>query len=435
MNIKNLPRWSVPLIILAIAFIMLALLIATKPAPPTTTSKEKAWQVSVQEVIFVDAKPQLELFAKSESPHSAQLKATLSAEVIALDALEGDTVEAGQTIIQLDPREASWKVQQRQADVDELKARILAENNRFDADRTSLGNEQKIYEIAKKASDRQARLRESNLVAQERYDIAASQAAQSLLAITQRKQSIADHPARLSQLKASLSRAMAFLNQAKFELEKSKIQTPFKARITALHVAPGERVQAGQLLAEVFDADHIELRAQMPNTSAHVIESALARGEEIDAHSGTRTFKLSRVSGKASASHGGLDAFFIPTDQSTTVALNESLMLQVELPEVEQVIALPRSAIYGSNRIFVVQEERLKSVLVDVVGQRFEHNSPDIVFVKTEELKAGQHIITTQLPNAINGLKVEVRGSIQDPSLVKAQAEKPDTRTKAESNE
>lgn len=428
MNIKNLPRWSIPLIILALAFLVLALLMATKPSPPTTTSIEKAWQVSVKNVQFVDAEPQLKLFAKSESPNSAHLKSTLSAEVLGLEALEGDVVAAGQTIIQLDAREASWKVQQRQADVDELKARITAETNRFEADQQALLAEQKIFEIANKASERQAKLRESNLVAQERYDIAASQAAQSQLAITQRKQSIADHPARLKQLEASLSRAKAFLDQAKFELEKSKVQTPFKARITAIHVAPGERVQAGQLLAEVFDADHIELRAQMPNSYAHHIENALDRGADINAYSGTRSFKLARVSGRASSSHGGLDAFFVPTENTSTIALNESLTLKVNLPTTERVVELPRSAIYGSNRIFLVQEERLQSLLVEIIGQRFEENSIDKVLVRAPELQEGQQIITTQLPNAINGLKVEVRGSAAK-SAAEPQA------SKAESNE
>ena len=81
------------------------------------------------------------------------------------------------------------------------------------------------------------------------------------------------------------------------------------------------------------------------------------------------------------------------------------------LPSIENVFSLPVSSIYGSNRIYRVEDERLAAVKVEKLGSQYI-NDNQFVLVRSEKLKAGDEIITTQLPHAVSGLKVEVHNTV-----------------------
>jgi len=79
----------------------------------------------------------------------------------------------------------------------------------------------------------------------------------------------------------------------------------------------------------------------------------------------------------------------------------------VTLPPLQNVATLPLSAIYGSNRIYRIENERLQSINVTILGKQFSStDAQDRVIIQSKALKNGDIIATTQLPTAISGLKV-----------------------------
>jgi hypothetical protein len=63
------------------------------------------------------------------------------------------------------------------------------------------------------------------------------------------------------------------------------------------------------------------------------------------------------------------------------------------------------------DRIYRLDEGRMTALDVERIG---EYRGPDgsvQVLVRSAALRAGDQIVTTQLPNAVNGLKVEVMES------------------------
>jgi len=99
----------------------------------------------------------------------------------------------------------------------------------------------------------------------------------------------------------------------------------------------------------------------------------------------------------------------IPVIEDRTQALNKSLRVILELPKHKDVIALPISSIYGTNGVFRVNDGRLESLTVSPVGYQYQQGKADKVLVIAEAINDGEKIITTQLPKAINGLKVTVQ--------------------------
>lgn len=84
------------------------------------------------------------------------------------------------------------------------------------------------------------------------------------------------------------------------------------------------------------------------------------------------------------------------------------LTLRVELPPEENVVALPFEALYGLDHIYRLADGRMAALTVERVGERREVEGQTRVLVRNPELVAGDRVITTQLPNAITGLKVTV---------------------------
>jgi multidrug efflux pump subunit AcrA (membrane-fusion protein) len=418
-------KWLLPVLILIIAVLIITALVATKPQPPKKETTEKSWLVSSEPLKFRSVSPNIALLGHVESPFDSKLSAAINSDVLSVPVRDGQIVSQGQVLITLDAREIKLYVAQRQADVDELSAQIIAENNRYNSDKSSLVEEQKLLDIATQGVKRQLKLQKSKLGSQERVDSAETLRAQKSLSLNARKLNIADHPSRSNQLTAGLNRAQTLLSDAKIDVERTLIIAPFDGVITAVNVAPGERVQLGQTLVSLYDRKNIEVRAQLPNRYVALVKASLAQGDLIQASTEsygiTNQLELKRLSGQANQSTGGIDALFtplIPTELkpsvlqttetlSSTLILNSTLKVQVTLPPLQNVATLPLSAIYGSDRIYRIEDGRLQSINVTILGKQLSSTGgQDRVIIQSNALKDGDMITTTQLPTAISGLKV-----------------------------
>jgi len=97
-----------------------------------------------------------------------------------------------------------------------------------------------------------------------------------------------------------------------------------------------------------------------------------------------------------------LDTSFAPEPGRT-------LSLKLNLPVIDQLIPLPPVALYGTDRVYRVTDSRLEAVKVEHYGDRLSDTGEPQVLVRSAALQAGDQIITTQLPNAVSGMLVEVR--------------------------
>lgn len=406
-------KWKFPLIIILVCAGIIFLLIASKPSPPKVSTEEKAWRVDVESLQFSSHHPTLSLLGSVTSPFKAELSAVIQADVLSVPVREGDSVSKGQKLLSLDKRDIQSRVTQRQADLDELEASMDAETNRYRADLKLLEDESRLLQVSRDAFARQQRLKSSNLVAQERLEQAESQVATSALAVTARKLAINDHPNRMRQLEARISRAKALLEEAQRDLQRSELVAPFDGVITSVMVAPGERVQVGQALVRMYDLEQAEVRAQIPDKYLPIVRQALNEGQTVlasaQSHEGRLEFELARLAGQTNAAAGGLDAFFRPMETGLPLILNSTLRLEARLPALDNTFTLPVSSIYGTDRIYRIEQGRIQAINIRQRGTMTDANGRTRVILDRGELETGDRIITTQLPNAISGLKVELK--------------------------
>lgn len=411
MSLSPLVRRILPLLILAAGVIGFLILRATAPESPPMAVGERVWRVNTETVTPATLAPSLSLYGHVTTPRTANLRAAVEADVLETPGEEGRRVEAGQVLVRLDDREIGLLVTQREADVADIRAQISAERLRNARDREALKHDEALLEIAWRNVERAQDLLSRNLGSQSALDEARRAHELQALAVNARRLALEDFQARLAQLEARARRAEALLEDARLDLERTRVRAPFAGRVSRLAVAPGDRVRIGDPLATLFDADALEVRARIPALYLPVVRRGLDAGEPLSARGEIDgehvVLELSRLAGEAPATGAGVEGLFRITEGGEHAPLGRFLTVHLRLPEAADVVALPFEALYGIDRVYRIEEGRMRAITVERRGEWLDDNGRERVLVYSPEIRDGDRLVTTRLPNALDGLRVE----------------------------
>jgi multidrug efflux pump subunit AcrA (membrane-fusion protein) len=161
----------------------------------------------------------------------------------------------------------------------------------------------------------------------------------------------------------------------------------------------------------MFDSNAMVVRAQIPSRIVPLVRQARANGDELlirGVLDGVAlTARLRNLAGEASSGTGGIDGIFDVIGDTGPISQGRFLRLELTLPADDGLIALPHEAIYGADRVYVVDaDSRMRGVAVTRVGEWIDDAGKTRVLVSATGLAEGARIVVTQLPNALDGLLV-----------------------------
>lgn len=407
-----LKRVLLPIIIVMIAIAIFMTLSASKPEKKSLERPEKIWRVNSVPIQLEKISPEITLYGRVETPRRASLNAALSADVSQVNILEGSVVTKDDVLITLDNSDAMLTLQQREADLAEIKALTTSEIARQRRDKALLANEQALLNLTEKAVTRAKKLDASRLVTRSSLDDAIANQQRQVLTVKRLEFDITEHPARMAGLKARQLRAKALLEQAKLDVDRTIIKAPFNGRIANLNISLGDRVRAGDNLLSIYDLDDLEVRAQVPGRYLKQVRDTLSRGQKPKAlamlDDRVLSFELSRLSGETRQDSGGVDGLFsLQEDNQAPLALGTFIELSLSLDSQNDVIVVPFNALYGLNRVYRIQAGYLEAIQVTRVGEYKNSEGEIELLIQSKDLNQGDRIVSTQLPNAITGLRVE----------------------------
>ena len=404
-----------PLLIVLITVFLLIIFKLLQPEPPVKAQAETIWSVQTHQLINGEKSPHLELYGRVESPYTATITAIIDADVKSLDVNEGQVVSSGQQLIMLDDSDAKLSYADKASYVAELEAQIQQEKNRYKNDLSSIKLERSLVALAEKKLEREEKTSKTNLTSQSSFDSQKQALNNQKLALNARQLNLTDHPARLAQLEAKLDRNSALAQKSQNDLTRATVTAPFDGIILKTMVSPGERVRPGEILLEMYATEKVELRAQIPQKFIGIVKQSLADHLPLYATAKTDydeiTLVLNRVSGSINSGTYGVDALFlVDSTQANKLTIGDTLELTLKLPALNNVYSVPVSSIYGTNRIYSIEDERLAAIDVEKLGSQYR-DGKQFILVRNEKLQAGDKIITTQLPHAVSGLKVKVHNA------------------------
>lgn len=267
-------------------------------------------------------------------------------------------------------------------------------------------------ELARMGEERRARfeaLHEQGMIARELLDESLGSANRTAIEFERHQRELADLPHRIARARASLERAEVARDRARLDLERTELRAPFSGPVTAVRVARGDQVMAGTPLVTLVDTQSFEIRVPLAAEHASTLRRALDGGSRVHARAAfdgrTLELPLARLAGDLKPGSTVVDAFFpLPADAGARVGAVVDVVLT--LPPRDGLVSLPIQAVYESERIYRVDGERLVAVDARIVGET-RRDGDYRVLVEAPALAAGDRIVTTQLPQAMTGLRVK----------------------------
>lgn len=376
-----------------------------------------------------------------QSHQEVTLAAEVSGRVVGVhpELEEGNTIGAGEVLVQIDPRTYEASVAREEAAI----ALLEAEREQLQIERENLrerlGVVERIYELAQQDYERYRELVEDEQVeARSQLEAAEQRRAtrqEQMLVIEDQLETI---PKRLAQIEAQIQQAQARLAQARLDLERTTIEAPFTGRVDEKMVEVGQSVTPNAPLLTFVDDSELEIPIPLkgdevarwmglsfspenphwfdraPERAAEIIwtenpewrwQGRMDRVERYDPESRTITLvvvvndPMPTTAQEPAGNPGGN-----PGSQGERFPLVAGMFCEVVVPgrEIEGAFRVPRQAVLESEAVIRVEDERMWTTPVKVA--RYEE---DIAYI-TEGLTAGQTILTRKPGLVVDGLRVNV---------------------------
>ncbi len=407
---KRLIAVLLPLLILGVGFGTFQYLKQTRPERPPAAITERVWRVAAETVEPRRLAPSLELYGRVQTPDLLRAAASAPARVARVLVREGERVEPGQLLIELDQRDFGLRLAQALAQIDELAAQLESDRIRHRTDLAALEHEQTLLALAEDGVKRALQLTQQRAGSQTDLDAAEQERARQSLAVSNREMSIADFPARQRALESRLAGAQARFDEIALEQERSRVLAPYAAIIASVSVTAGDQVRKDDVLLTLYALDSLEVRARIPAPFQAELSTALQTEGQLPAVAtvGEHQLRLTleRLAGEASAS--GIDGLLAVEDEAGLLRAGQMIALRLDRPARDAAVAVPFGAVYGGDRVYKYEDGRMKGVTVRSLGGWLTADGEERLLVQASELAAGDRLIVTHMPNAIDGLRVEL---------------------------
>jgi HlyD family secretion protein len=345
-----------------------------------------------------------------------EIRAQGPATVVSVRIQEGEKVRAGESLAQLDDRDARSAAAEAQAQLYEAEQALgKVQSNESGAALSAQVSEAKAdLDLAARTRDRDQHLLAEKAISQFDFDrtVAAFQKAADRLAALEKQK---DQESKLQGLaggaaQAKVSQARAALSNAEERLSATRVPAPIAGTVLAAPPAVGTLLSAGDLIAKVGDLEHLQVKAYIDQpdfSSIHTGSSVQITSTGFPGETWTgRVLSLSpqlttvgkRIVGQAICS---LD------DGRDQPPVNSNVDMTFTSGEMRGVLLVPVDAVFQSNNrnaVYVVSGGRLHFREVEVGA-----SNADSVIIRSG-LQEGDTVLDDLEIQARDGMRIEPAG-------------------------
>ena len=265
-------------------------------ASPEQGKQKKPPRVEVAPVRQASIERTLELTGEVVPTDSVVIAATKEGPITYCPWREGDEVQAGEKLVEINREVHRAEVQAAQATLAVAKARLEdlragarpEEIQRAEAD---VKRRQASLQEARKSYQRQAELIKQDFTSQQSVDQACERMEVAEAELTAAQETLrmleaGPTPTEIAVQTAAVDEAAARLELAKAHLAECVITAPFAGMITKVHVRPGDLATARSPLVEMFAPSSLVIRFSVPEAHAATVRQDTRLTVVLDAHPG-----------------------------------------------------------------------------------------------------------------------------------------------------
>ena len=362
--IKKIKRVNPTVLLLLATFLVISLLRATKEEPEVLIIPEKSWPVSVIEAQYSDVQPTLSLFGEVITSRRSELRSLVGGQVVQVgeNFKEGAVVEKGELLLRIDDFEY------RNAVIEE-SAKLQVMNRDFD----------RADELFK----------QGNISEQFRDNALLEKTKQELV-----------------------------LSEVEKDLRDTELFAPFDGVINDVQATLGKQVSTfNDKIGEIIDIKNMEVRFSLSKAQyGRLLEDTdkiLGRKIEMSWTVGKRDLvfnaSVSRVGAEITSNTGGVNIFAnIVINSGEESPLRPGAFVRLKMPDktYESVVSIPETAVYEDKYIFIVNDQRLKKIMIEILG--YDQSKVLVKPLDDSKIKNGDYVVVNQLREAGENVKVDI---------------------------
>jgi len=309
----------------------------------------------------------LQFSARVATTSRVNVGSTLTGRVATVHVREGDAVQQGQTLLQLETDELRTALAQAQASARQAQARVagLRASGRMVA-RAQSEQAAATLRAAERELARTQQLIAQGFISQARLDDArrAVEVARAQQASAQAQvQAVAESGADLAQAQAQQAQSLAAVEAGQARLAQTTVRAPTDGRVLLRSVEPGQIVQPGAALLSLALAGPTQLVAQVDERFLDQLQVGQPASVVADAFA-TQPFaaRVLSIAPAVDAQRGAIEVKLAP-EQTPPAFLREDMTLSVEVLTGERASALvlPLSALQGDGAVWVLADGRVQA--------------------------------------------------------------------------
>ena len=360
-------RMTLPLLIALITAGLIALLVITRPSMAPVDQAEIEWPVRVTTARYQDLRPTLGLYGEIVAGRESELRALTPGPIKAVgeNFREGARVSEGELLLRVDPFDYEIALAEQRAATVEAEAQLRLK-------------EQDMQRI-------DALFAEGNVSAQQR-DTASLE---------------------VDMARAALERSQAGARRAERELADTRLVAPYEGVLVDVSANLGKHLSTTDRVARIVDPASLEVGFPLSNeqygrlmTEGSLMGRPVRIFWEVGETQLEYAAQIERLGGEITAASGGIRVFGELLGISMDTPLRPGAFVRIELQDrlYSRVAPVPETALYGENRVFVVQDGRLRIRHVELRG--YDGERMLLGAAPQNALKQGELVVLTQLREA-----------------------------------
>ncbi|UOD34145.1 efflux RND transporter periplasmic adaptor subunit [Deferribacteraceae bacterium V6Fe1] len=376
---ERLLAFTMIIVIIALTFFTVRYLTTSKPKPKKKAPQQMKAVVETDKIVAGNYTVIIESFGIVKASDSLTLAPEVSGKIIYLSdaVIPGNIIKKGTLIAKIDDADYKNQVLKSEASLKKAEADYKLELGSSDVAKKEL-------ELAKNL----------NILDNNSVDL-----------------SIALRKPQLLKAKAAVELAEAELMIAKNNLLKTSIYAPFDIIVTEKNTSLGSYVSPSSPLLKGVNKDEVWVEASIPYYQLKFLDTENQKHKDVlitnlnDTNGYTFKGKFLRLLPQTE-SNGLLAKVLVKVDSpfknlSNPLLVNNKVKVIFEGVTLKNVFRVKSEFIRDNNTLYIFKDNKLKIVKINVL-----YADESYAYIDAG-LNDGDKIITTNIPNAIEGLQVE----------------------------
>jgi HlyD family secretion protein len=342
----------------------------------TSEGRESGTDVEVTEVEQKDITQTVQASGRIFPEKEVKISSDVSGAIFNLTVKEGDSVQAGDVLAQIDPETIESQVQRGKASVNSARAQLAQSQASVAQAEAQLEQARAQFNTQQQIHQRNEQLFEEGVISKQELEQSQLNLDNALSNLKTAEAQLQSSKKGVESARYGIQSAVASLQELQTSLQRTTIKAPTTGIVSKLNVEEGERVvgtmqMAGTELMRIANFNSMEVRVEVSENDILRVDEGDSVNIEVDAYF-DETFKgiVTEIASSA-ADIGGSVATGINTEQVTNFIVKIRILPKSYERMITEEKQYPfRPGMTANVEIKTHQAENVKSVPISAVTTR-----------------------------------------------------------------